>query len=105
MKSSNKSNLLPEQQDTPQGMGGIARAKKLSKERRAEIARKAAEARWGSNNPELAISNAVVEIAKCPQCKAAIGEKCDTSLSKLAHKARFKEALKIIDALSKRLME
>lgn len=29
--------------------GGVARAKKLSKERRSEIARKAAEARWRKN--------------------------------------------------------
>jgi len=31
--------------------GGKARAKKLSKKRRAEIAKKAAEARWASRRP------------------------------------------------------
>jgi len=30
--------------------GGKARARKLSKKRRVEIARKAANARWGNNN-------------------------------------------------------
>ena len=30
--------------------GGVARAKKLSKKRRKEIAQKAAKARWGKNN-------------------------------------------------------
>ncbi len=29
--------------------GGVARAEKLSKKRRAEIAKKAAAARWGNN--------------------------------------------------------
>ena len=32
-------------------MGGPARAKKLSKKRRSEIARKAAQARWASRRP------------------------------------------------------
>ena len=33
-------------------MGGAARAKKLSKKRKSEIAKKAAEKRWGSRRSE-----------------------------------------------------
>jgi len=39
-------------------VGGPARAKALSPERRQEIARKAAEARWGTNGTPAALPDA-----------------------------------------------
>jgi hypothetical protein len=41
-----------ETESSPQSKGGIARAKKVSKERRSEIAKSAAEARWGADMPQ-----------------------------------------------------
>jgi hypothetical protein len=40
----------PEEQQTTSRAGGIARAKKLPKSKRVEIARAAAAARWKKNN-------------------------------------------------------
>ena len=62
----------PSAQQDGHAQGGITRAHNLSKERRAEIARMAAEARWGANTPrathygelkigELTIACAVLE--------------------------------------------
>lgn len=36
-------------------LGGLARAKKLSKERKSEIAKKGAEARWGKGKEDGSI--------------------------------------------------
>lgn len=63
-----------------QSLGGKARAKSMSKERRSEIARKGADSRWGSDLPQashdgpLQIGNALLAAAVLPTGKRLLSQ-------------------------------